>query len=104
MIEQQLKGIDHLLYFSSTSAASGVTTITATFQPGTNPDIAQVQVQNKLTQASPLLPTEVQQQGLIVAKAQTSASDDRFARMDAALKELTDLVRAAEQRAHLVVS
>ena len=71
VIEQQLKGIDHLLYFSSTSAASGVTTITATFQPGTNPDIAQVQVQNKLSQATPELPSEVQQQGLVVAKAQS---------------------------------
>jgi len=70
VIEQQLKGIDHLLYFSSTSAANGMTTITVTFEPGTDPDIAQVQVQNKLTQATPLLPTEVQQQGLIVAKAQ----------------------------------
>jgi hydrophobe/amphiphile efflux-1 (HAE1) family protein len=71
VIEQQLKGIDHLLYFSSTSAANGVSTITATFQPGTNPDTAQVQVQNKLNQATPELPTEVQQQGLVVAKAQS---------------------------------
>jgi hydrophobe/amphiphile efflux-1 (HAE1) family protein len=70
VIEQQLKGIDHLLYFSSTSAANGVSTITATFQPGTNPDTAQVQVQNKLNQATPELPVEVQQQGLVVAKAQ----------------------------------
>jgi multidrug efflux pump len=70
VIEQQLKGIDHLLYFSSTSASNGVTTITVTFEPGTNPDIAQVQVQNKLSQATPELPSEVQQQGLIVAKAQ----------------------------------
>ena len=70
VIEQQLKGIDHLLYFSSNSALNGQTVITVTFEPGTNPDIAQVQVQNKLTQATPLLPTEVQQQGLIVAKAQ----------------------------------
>jgi hydrophobe/amphiphile efflux-1 (HAE1) family protein len=71
VIEQQLKGIDHLLYFSSTSAANGVATITATFQPGTNPDTAQVQVQNKLNQATPELPAEVQQQGLTVAKAQS---------------------------------
>jgi HAE1 family hydrophobic/amphiphilic exporter-1/multidrug efflux pump len=71
VIEQQLKGIDHLLYFSSTGASNGVVTITVTFQPGTNPDIAQVQVQNKLTQATPLLPTEVQAQGLIVAKAES---------------------------------
>ena len=70
VIEQQLKGIDHLLYFSSTSASNGVTTITVTFEPGTNPDIAQVQVQNKLSQATPELPVEVQEQGLIVAKAQ----------------------------------
>ena len=72
VIEQQLKGIDHLLYFSSTSSVDGQAVITATFQPGTNPDIAQVQVQNKVQQATPLLPAEVQQQGLIVAKAQTS--------------------------------
>jgi hydrophobe/amphiphile efflux-1 (HAE1) family protein len=71
VIEQQLKGVDHLLYFSSTSANNGVTTITVTFQPGTNPDIAQVQVQNKLSQATPELPSEVQQQGLVVAKAQS---------------------------------
>jgi hydrophobe/amphiphile efflux-1 (HAE1) family protein len=71
VIEQQLKGIDHLLYFSSTGAANGVVSITVTFDPGTNPDIAQVQVQNKLTQATPLLPAEVQAQGLIVAKAES---------------------------------
>jgi hydrophobe/amphiphile efflux-1 (HAE1) family protein len=71
VVEQQLKGLDHLLYFSSTSAANGQTTITVTFEPGTNPDIAQVQVQNKLTQATPELPAEVQEQGLIVAKAES---------------------------------
>jgi hydrophobe/amphiphile efflux-1 (HAE1) family protein len=72
VIEQQLKGLDHLLYFSSTSTLNGQTVITATFQPGTNPDIAQVQVQNKVQQATPLLPAVVQQQGLIVAKSQVS--------------------------------
>jgi hydrophobe/amphiphile efflux-1 (HAE1) family protein len=72
VIEQQLKGIDHLLYFSSTSTLNGQSVITATFAPGTNPDIAQVQVQNKVQQATPLLPAVVQQQGLIVAKAQVS--------------------------------
>jgi len=72
VIEQQLKGLDHLLYFSSTSSANGQVQITATFQPGTDPDIAQVQVQNKLQQATPLLPQAVQQQGLTVAKAQSS--------------------------------
>jgi hydrophobe/amphiphile efflux-1 (HAE1) family protein len=73
VIEQQLKGIDHLLYFSSTGASNGVATITVTFDPGTNPDIAQVQVQNKLTQATPLLPAEVQAQGLVVAKAEADS-------------------------------
>ncbi len=72
VIEQQLHGIDHLLYFSSTSTLNGQAVITATFEPGTNPDIAQVQVQNKVQQAVPLLPAVVQQQGLIVAKNQVS--------------------------------
>jgi multidrug efflux pump len=70
VIEQQLTGVDHLLYFSSSSTAAGTVTITATFDAGTNPDIAQVQVQNKLQQAVPILPSEVQQQGITVAKAQ----------------------------------
>ena len=72
VIEQQLTGVDHLLYFSSSSASSGQVTITATFEAGTNPDIAQVQVQNKVQQAVPILPTEVQQQGITVAKAQSN--------------------------------
>ncbi|MGH6955334.1 MAG: efflux RND transporter permease subunit, partial [Caulobacteraceae bacterium] len=70
VIEQQLTGLDHLLYFSSTSGSDGSAQITATFAPGTNPDIAQVQVQNKLQSAVPLLPAEVNQQGINVAKAQ----------------------------------
>jgi len=69
VIEQQLTGIDNLLYFSSTSNANGTTTITLSFAPGTNPDIAEVQVQNKVALAQPLLPTQVVQQGVIVAKA-----------------------------------
>ncbi|HZK98947.1 MAG TPA: efflux RND transporter permease subunit [Caulobacteraceae bacterium] len=72
VIEQQLKGIDHLDYFSSTSGSDGSVNINATFAPGTNPDIAQVQVQNKLAQATPLLPAEVQQQGLFVGKSGAS--------------------------------
>ncbi len=72
VIEQQLKGLDHLLYFSSSSQSNGQVTITATFAAGTNPDTAQVQVQNKVQQATPLLPTEVQQQGVTVAKASAS--------------------------------
>jgi len=72
VIEQQLTGIDNLLYFSSSSSSSGQVTITATFAAGTDPDIAQVQVQNKVTQATTRLPQEVQQQGITVAKSQTS--------------------------------
>ncbi|MDB5715115.1 MAG: efflux transporter permease subunit [Sphingomonadales bacterium] len=69
IIEQQMKGIDNLRYFSSTSDSAGNLAITLTFEQGTNPDIAQVQVQNKLQQATPLLPQEVQQSGLRVTKA-----------------------------------
>src|ERR1700720_2482341 len=61
VIEQQMSGIDHLLYFGSESDADGSMTITLYFEQGTNPDIAQVQVQNKLQLATPLLPVEVQQ-------------------------------------------
>jgi hydrophobe/amphiphile efflux-1 (HAE1) family protein len=69
VIEQQMSGLDHLLYFSSESDKDGSMTITLYFEQGTNPDISQVQVQNKLQLAVPLLPTEVQLQGLRVAKA-----------------------------------
>ena len=69
VIEQQLTGIDHLLYFSSSSSASGRVNITLTFETGTDADIAQVQVQNKVALATPRLPTEVTQQGVVVAKA-----------------------------------
>ena len=72
IIEQQLKGIDNLRYFSSTSSSAGIVTITLTFEQGTDPDIAQVQVQNKLQAATPLLPQEVQQQGLQVQKSAAS--------------------------------
>ncbi|MBU3991249.1 MAG: efflux RND transporter permease subunit, partial [Alphaproteobacteria bacterium] len=69
VIEQQMKGIDNLRYFSSTSDSAGNLAITLTFEQGTNPDIAQVQVQNKLAQATPLLPQEVQQAGVRVSKS-----------------------------------
>jgi multidrug efflux pump len=68
VIEQSLSGIDGLLYFSSSSNSRGQVTITVTFQKGTNPDIAQVQVQNQVQQAVARLPQQVQQQGLIVRK------------------------------------
>ncbi|SHN19407.1 multidrug efflux pump [Pseudomonas asturiensis] len=69
IIEQQLNGIDNLRYVSSDSNSDGSMTITVTFNQGTNPDTAQVQVQNKLNLATPLLPQEVQQQGLRVTKS-----------------------------------
>src|SRR4030095_2280844 len=69
VIEQQLIGIDNLLYFSSTSSSSGQMQIQASFLAGTDPDIAQVQVQNKVQQATPRLPPEVLQQGLTVEKS-----------------------------------
>jgi len=72
VIEQQFTGLDHLLYFSSASTSNGQVTITATFLAGTDPDIAEVQVQNKVQQATALLPTEVQVQGVTVTKSQSS--------------------------------
>jgi multidrug efflux pump len=69
VIEQQLNGIDNLLYMSSNSDAAGLATVTLYFLPGTNPDTAQVQVQNKVQLATPSLPQTVQQQGVVVAKA-----------------------------------
>jgi multidrug efflux pump len=68
-IEQQMTGLDGLLYMSSESDKDGSITITLSFAQGTNPDIAQVQVQNKLQLALPRLPQAVQQQGVQVAKS-----------------------------------
>ncbi|MEB5921755.1 efflux RND transporter permease subunit [Franconibacter daqui] len=72
VIEQNMNGIDNLMYMSSTSDSAGNVTVTLTFTSGTDPDIAQVQVQNKLQLAMPLLPQEVQQQGISVEKASSS--------------------------------
>ncbi|ATM75028.1 MULTISPECIES: multidrug efflux RND transporter permease subunit AcrB [Serratia] len=72
VIEQNMNGIDNLLYMSSNSDSSGNVQITLTFNSGTDPDIAQVQVQNKLQLAMPLLPQEVQQQGVSVEKSSSS--------------------------------
>ena len=69
VIEQQLNGIDNLLYMNSTSDANGIASITLYFKTGTDPDVAQVQVQNKVQLATPSLPQTVQQQGVVVAKA-----------------------------------
>lgn len=89
VIEQNMTGIDNLLYFSSQSNY-GNGSISLTFASGTDPDIAQVQVQNKLSQATPQLPQEVQAQGITVSKSSSSflmvvalvASDDRYTQTD----------------------
>jgi multidrug efflux pump len=72
IIEQNMTGIDGLMYIGSTSDSQGLISISLTFVSGTNPDIAQVQVQNKLQQALPLLPQIVQLQGISVNKVSSS--------------------------------
>ncbi len=72
VIEQQLTGVDNLLYFNSTSRSNGTVQITLTFTSGTNPDTAVVQVQNRLSVAEPRLPQEVVQNGITVAKANSA--------------------------------
>ncbi|HEY6645387.1 efflux RND transporter permease subunit [Povalibacter sp.] len=92
VIEQQMSGLDHLLYLSSQCDDSGQSTTTLTFAPGTDPDIAQVQVQNKLQLAVPRLPAQVQQSGLRVTKSSTSylllaafiSSDPKMTKFDIA--------------------
>ncbi|MET0232390.1 MAG: efflux RND transporter permease subunit, partial [Rhodanobacteraceae bacterium] len=69
VIEQQMTGLDGLLYLSSNADDSGTATVTLTFAPGTDPDIAQVQTQNKLQLATPLLPAQVQQAGIRVTQS-----------------------------------
>jgi multidrug efflux pump len=72
VIEQNLTGIDNLRYIQSTSSSSGRAGITLTFEPGTDPDIAQVQTQNKVAQAESSLPSAVQAQGVSVQKSGSS--------------------------------
>src|SRR5579884_1876212 len=69
VLEQQLTGLDRMLYFSSTSSSSGSVTINVVFDKGVNPDIAQVQVQNAIQAAITRLPQEVQQQGVRVTQS-----------------------------------
>ncbi|MCB1471620.1 MAG: efflux RND transporter permease subunit [Rhodobiaceae bacterium] len=69
VIEQQMTGLDGLRYFSSSSTSAGSATVTLTFETGTDADIALVQVQNKLAQATSLLPEIVQRQGVSVRKS-----------------------------------
>ena len=69
IVEQNMTALDGLLYMDSTSDSAGDVTISLTFASGTNPDIAAVQVQNRLQQAVPLLPQIVQLQGISVSKS-----------------------------------
>ena len=68
VIEQQMKGLDNLTYMSASSSSAGSASINLTFTAGTNPDVAQMQVQNKLQQAESRLPQSVQSEGLTVTK------------------------------------
>ncbi|MFG1417878.1 multidrug efflux RND transporter permease subunit [Xanthobacter sp. V0B-10] len=68
-IEQQINGVEHMLYISSNSTADGRFSIQVTFDLGTNLDTAQVQVQNRVAIATPRLPSEVQQVGVVTAKS-----------------------------------
>ena len=85
-IETQINGIDNLLYFNSVSSSSGNVSITVVFKPGSNPDINQVNVQNRVSQALPLIPQVVSQQGVTVDKKSSSimmvlsvySPDDRY--------------------------
>lgn len=71
-IEEQLYGLDGMLYYLSTSSNNGALTINVTFKLGTNPDIAAVQTQNKVAIALPRLPPEVQRQGVVVKKVSSA--------------------------------
>jgi hydrophobe/amphiphile efflux-1 (HAE1) family protein len=90
IIEQAMTGLDGMEYMSSSSQSSGAASVTITFATGTDPDIAQVQVQNKLDVAIPLLPQIVQQQGIRVSKASSGflqvigfvSEDGRMSRED----------------------
>ena len=70
VIEQEMNGSPGLIYMESVSQANGTGQLTLSFQPGTSPDLAQVDVQNRLSRASPRLPQAVSQQGVRVDKAQ----------------------------------
>ena len=104
ILEQQMSGIDNLQYMSASSSASGSSQITLFFKPGTNPDTAQVQVQNKVQLATPSLPQTVQQQGVTVAKAtrnftmiislsSTNGSMDQYALGNFAASSVLDPIR-----------
>ncbi len=72
VVEQELNGSPGLIYIESVTQANGVGQITITFEPGTNPDLAQVDVQNRLSRATPRLPAAVTQQGVRVEKSRSN--------------------------------
>ncbi|WP_281662295.1 multidrug efflux RND transporter permease subunit [Halomonas sp. Alg239-R46] len=72
LIERELSSVKNLLYFESSADASGSASVTATFKPGTNPELAQVDVQNRLKAVEPRLPQAVRQDGLSVESASSS--------------------------------
>jgi multidrug efflux pump len=107
VIEQKLNGLDNLLYMSSSSDSSGAAAINLTFKAGTDPNIAQVQVQNKLQLATPLLPQVVQRQGISVTKSTRNfllvvglvsedGSMDRNALTDYLVSNVQDIVSRLE--------
>ena len=107
VIEQKLNGIDNLIYMSSTSDSSGTVAINLTFKAGTDPNIAQVQVQNKLQLATPLLPQIVQRQGISVVKSTKNflliiglvsedGSMDRNSLTDYMVSNLQDIISRVE--------
>jgi multidrug efflux pump len=107
VIEQKLNGIDNLIYMSSTSDSAGAVAINLTFKAGTDPNIAQVQVQNKLQLATPLLPQIVQRQGIqvlkstrnflmIVGLASEDGSMNRYDLTDYLVSNVQDIVSRVE--------
>jgi len=107
VIEQKLNGIDNLIYMSSTSDSAGAVAINLTFKAGTDPNIAQVQVQNKLQLATPLLPQVVQRQGISVVKSTRNflliiglvsedGSMDRNALTDYLVSNIQDIISRVE--------
>ncbi|MDZ4183465.1 MAG: efflux RND transporter permease subunit [Desulfuromonadales bacterium] len=107
VIEQKLNGIDNLIYMSSASDSAGAVAINLTFKAGTDPNIAQVQVQNKLQLATPLLPQVVQRQGISVVKSTRNflmivglvsedGSIDRFSLTDYLVGNIQDIVSRIE--------
>lgn len=107
VIEQKMNGIDNLIYMSSTSDSAGMVSINLTFKAGTDPNMAQVQVQNKLQLAIPTLPQVVQKQGLQVVKSTKNflliiglvsegGSMSRYDLSDYAVSNLLDIVSRLE--------